>query len=83
MFLELPSREDLPDYYDVIENPVDLNTIYSRIESRHYCNWEQFERDVCLVFSNAKRYNMEGSRVYRDAQALEQVFQAQSCYGYK
>jgi protein polybromo-1 len=32
IFEKLPSREELPDYYQVIERPVDLQTIESRVK---------------------------------------------------
>lgn len=31
-FMKLPSRRELPDYYEIIKKPVDINKIMSRIE---------------------------------------------------
>lgn len=31
-FMKLPSRRELPDYYDVIKKPLDIKKIMNRIE---------------------------------------------------
>lgn len=31
-FMKLPSRRELPDYYDVIKKPLDIKKIINRIE---------------------------------------------------
>lgn len=31
-FMKLPSRRELPDYYDVIKKPLDIKKIMTRIE---------------------------------------------------
>lgn len=31
-FMKLPSRRELPDYYDVIKKPLDIKKILARIE---------------------------------------------------
>jgi SWI/SNF-related matrix-associated actin-dependent regulator of chromatin subfamily A protein 2/4 len=30
--MKLPTRRELPDYYDIIKKPVDINKILSRID---------------------------------------------------
>ena len=32
-FMKLPSKKELPDYYEVIRRPVDINKILGKIES--------------------------------------------------
>jgi len=31
-FMKLPSRKELPDYYEIIKKPMDIKKILSRIE---------------------------------------------------
>ncbi|KAI9338453.1 hypothetical protein BDR26DRAFT_803626, partial [Obelidium mucronatum] len=60
-----------------IKNPIALDVILSKIDSRQYKSDEQFAADIQLMLSNAKTYNMEGSQIYKDAQLLEGFFKEQ------
>ena len=64
----------LPDYFQVITNPMDLGTIKKRLENGCYHAMEEFESDVNLVFDNAMLYNAEGSVVYNMAQEMKNIF---------
>ncbi|KAG0241333.1 hypothetical protein BGX31_001232, partial [Mortierella sp. GBA43] len=74
LFLELPSEEDYPDYYREITKPIAIDIIEDRINKGTYSKLEKFEKDVNLMFENAKHYNAEGSSVYLDAETLQQLF---------
>ncbi|KAI8605592.1 hypothetical protein EDD21DRAFT_363239 [Dissophora ornata] len=74
LFLELPNEEDYPDYYEEIAKPIAVDIIEQKIESGAYATLESFERDINLMFENAKHYNAEGSDVYLDAEELQQLF---------
>lgn len=52
-------------FRDRVKEPMDLGTIASRVASRsHYgTNHAEFARDVNLVWSNCKVYNLEGSEI--------------------
>ena len=57
-FFAVPVRaEDVPDYYDIIKNPMDFNTMEKKLEKLDYDTVEQFEDDVNLVISNCLLYN--------------------------
>lgn len=73
-FLVLPSRKELPDYYDVIRKPVDFKRIQQKIRSHHYRCVDDLEQDVMLLCKNAQTYNMEGSLIYEDSIVLQSVF---------
>ena len=61
-FMVKPSIKDYPDYYSIIENPIDMQTINDRIKSNHYYKtFEGFSDDVALMFDNCKKYNILGS----------------------
>ncbi|KAI8350693.1 hypothetical protein B0O80DRAFT_389041, partial [Mortierella sp. GBAus27b] len=74
LFMELPDREDYPDYYMTIKNPIALDIIRKKINSGAYKTLGSFEDDFELMFENAKQYNAEGSDVYLDAEDLQQLF---------
>lgn len=56
-----PKENCAPDYFDVIQNPMDLGLIRRRLESGFYQNLYSFESDVHLVFDNCILYNGEDS----------------------
>ncbi|KAG0298225.1 hypothetical protein BGZ98_000277, partial [Dissophora globulifera] len=74
LFLELPSHEEYPDYYEEIAQPIALDGIKKKINSGAYKSLENFEEDFTLMFDNAKQYNAEGSDVYLDAEELQELF---------
>ncbi|VDM23905.1 unnamed protein product [Hydatigera taeniaeformis] len=69
----LPSKEDYPDYYEVIQEPIDLTIIKERMDSNKYPTHQAMVADLRLMFNNARRYNEEDSQVYRDADTLDRV----------
>lgn len=73
-FLVLPSRKELPDYYEVIRKPVDFRKIQQKIRSHHYRSIDDLEQDVMLLCKNAQIYNVEGSLIYEDSIVLQSVF---------
>ena len=38
LFMEKPSKKDYPDYYDIIETPIDMKTIESNIKNDRVYN---------------------------------------------
>lgn len=73
-FLQLPSKRELPDYYDVIKKPVDLKKIRARIREHRYRTLDDLEDDFMLLCINAQTYNVEGSLIYEDSIVLQSVF---------
>lgn len=69
-----PEMLNLPTYFDVIKNPMDLGTVKTRIAQRHYADVDQFAADVQLVFDNAKTFNPRGNVVHGWALELEGIF---------
>ncbi|KAL4709787.1 hypothetical protein ACJJTC_001241 [Scirpophaga incertulas] len=73
-FMKLPSRRELPDYYDVIKKPLDIKKIMSRIEDGKYTDITDLERDFFTLCANAQTYNEEASLIYEDSVRLRNVF---------
>ncbi|EFC47285.1 SWI/SNF-related matrix-associated actin-dependent regulator of chromatin [Naegleria gruberi] len=73
-FLELPNKEEYPTYYEIIKNPICLHDIERKVRNGSYLGIDDMERDVKLLVSNAKTYNLEGSPIYVDAETIEQLF---------
>nr|XP_012295810.1 bromodomain testis-specific protein isoform X1 [Aotus nancymaae] len=64
----------LPDYYTIIKNPMDLNTIKKRLENKYYVKASECIEDFNTMFSNCYLYNKPGDDVVLMAQALEELF---------
>ncbi|KAM9109112.1 bromodomain testis-specific protein [Megaptera novaeangliae] len=64
----------LPDYYTIIKNPMDLNTIKNRLEHKYYVKASECIEDFNTMFSNCYLYNKPGDDIVLMAQALEKLF---------
>ena len=69
------NKRVIPDYYDVIKEPVALSTLRSKILRKGYTKFEQFVRDAALISHNAQTYNRPEAGAYHDAITLRQIFQ--------
>lgn len=69
-----PVALGLPDYFDVVKNPMHLELVKKKLENAIYPDMETFERDVKLVFENAILYNGENSEVGELAQTMLNKF---------
>lgn len=68
--------EEVPDYYNVITEPMDLETMEKRLEEDAYSTPEEFIRDAKLVFNNCRRYNNETTSYWKNANKLEKFMKA-------
>uniref|UniRef100_A0A4W5KCR4 ATPase family AAA domain-containing protein 2 n=1 Tax=Hucho hucho TaxID=62062 RepID=A0A4W5KCR4_9TELE len=49
--------EEVPDYATVIEQPMDLSTVLSNIDTHKYVTVKEFVHDVDLIWKNCLEYN--------------------------
>merc|ERR1719167_405633 len=73
-FMKLPTRKELPDYYEVIRRPVDIFKIQGKIDDGKYDDLNDLEKDFMLMCKNAQKYNQEGSTIFEDSIVLKSVF---------
>merc|ERR1712228_47438 len=73
-FYKLPSRKELPDYYEIIRKPVDIAKIQKRIEEFSYEDMNALEKDFMLMCKNTQQYNEDGSLIFEDSIVLQSVF---------
>lgn len=69
-----PVSLNIPDYFEVVKQPMDLGTIRKKLDTGMYARSDQFEADVRLVFGNCYTYNPAESDVCRMAHELEAIF---------
>ncbi|KAI3755751.1 hypothetical protein L1987_55557 [Smallanthus sonchifolius] len=65
----------LHDYHDIIQHPMDLGTIKSRLAQSFYKTPGEFAEDVRLTFCNAMTYNPKGQDVHAMAEQLSDIFE--------
>jgi transcriptional activator SPT7 len=56
-FLKPVAKSDVPDYYDVISNPMDLQSMLKKVKAKQYKSKREFNDDLGLIWSNCFTYN--------------------------
>ncbi|PFH47106.1 hypothetical protein AMATHDRAFT_68424 [Amanita thiersii Skay4041] len=51
------SKSEVPDYYDVISTPMDLQTMSKKVKQKQYKSKREFQDDLDLIWSNCFTYN--------------------------
>jgi hypothetical protein len=54
---------NIPDYFDIIDEPMDFGTIKNKLNQNKYMNIQEFLNDINLVFNNCFKYNGEATQV--------------------
>ncbi|CAB1443227.1 unnamed protein product [Pleuronectes platessa] len=67
----------IPDYFDIVKNPIDLSTIKRKLDTGQYQEPWQYVDDVWIMFNNAWLYNRKTSRVYKYCSKLAEVFESE------
>lgn len=73
-FLQPVNREEVPDYYEFIKEPMDLSTMEVKLENNKYEKMEDFIYDLRLVCNNCRMYNGENTSYFKYANRLEKFF---------
>lgn len=58
-FVKPVDPEEVPDYYDIIAQPMDLGTVMKKIDEHRYSFPKEWIADVDLIARNALEYNPE------------------------
>jgi len=78
VFQLLPSRKRYPEYYEHILEPMDLKTVAEKIQTGKYKEIAELEKDLQLIFSNARSFNEPGSQIYKDAGVLSKLVKSRA-----
>ncbi|RDX67290.1 Bromodomain and PHD finger-containing protein 3, partial [Mucuna pruriens] len=73
VYAEPVDPEELPDYHDVIEHPMDFATVRKKLANGSYPTLEQFESDVFLICSNAMQYNAAETIYHKQARSIQEL----------
>ncbi|KAM6242198.1 tyrosine-protein kinase BAZ1B isoform 1-T1 [Porphyrio hochstetteri] len=71
-FREPVTMEKAEDYFEVISSPMDFQTMQSKCSCGNYRSVQEFLSDMKQVFSNAERYNQNGSHILSCLEKTEQ-----------
>ncbi|GMT08418.1 hypothetical protein PENTCL1PPCAC_30592, partial [Pristionchus entomophagus] len=56
-------KREVPDYYEVIKHPMDLQTMVTKIKNNTYDSLEEVQEDLDQMIANCKVYNEDGSEI--------------------
>jgi transcription initiation factor TFIID subunit 1 len=69
-FLKPVSKQKYKDYYEIVQNPIDLETIKAKINAKSYKSRDEFVGDFELLYNNCLAYNGLNSSYTNTAQRL-------------
>lgn len=74
-FLEPVNVAEVPNYLDLVKDPIDISTIRKTVEAGNkYITMDIFAADVARIFKNAKIFNGQESMYYKYAHKLSGIF---------
>lgn len=73
LFLLPVSQQKVPDYYEVVKEPMDWTAISDKLERYAYSSIKDFQRDVLLVLDNAMLYNKADTPFHRTALRIKKL----------
>ncbi|KAI9852545.1 MAG: hypothetical protein M1838_000413 [Thelocarpon superellum] len=71
------NKRVLPEYYDVIKEPMALSTVKANINSRMYKTFNDYVKDFALIPHNAQLYNRPEALAYQDALTVKGLLQTE------
>lgn len=74
-FQQPVNRDEVPDYYEVIKEPMDFSTMEAKLDADLYTSPEEFLKDAKLIYSNCRAYNNETTTYWKHATKLEKYME--------
>ena len=75
VFHKKVNKRALPDYYEVIKEPVAFSTLKAKVQNREYTAFSDFAKDCALIPYNAQTYNRPEAGAYQDAITIKTVME--------
>lgn len=67
-------RDGAPDYYTIITDPIDIQTIEFKLTNNIYKESNDFHADIRKMWNNAKAYNIDNNLMMRATNNLEKYY---------
>jgi len=61
-------KDDFPEYYELIKNPMDYGTMKEKLEKGEYRSAQAMQKDFVLVMQNCVQFNAQDSDIVSEAQ---------------
>jgi hypothetical protein len=61
------SREDFPEYFEQIKNPMDYSTMKKKLENGEYRSAQGMQKDFILILQNCREFNAKSSDIVKEA----------------
>lgn len=74
-FLKPVDPKEVPNYYETIKEPMDLQTLEGNLETGMYKTKEIFVSDLQKIFTNAKSFNKPHTIYHKYAKDIESSIQ--------
>ena len=74
-FMKKVDEQSYPDYYELIKEPMDLETIKTKLKAKKYKTKEQFAYDCRLIFDNCEYFNEDDSQIGQAGHKLRAYFE--------
>ncbi|WAQ96933.1 NU301-like protein [Mya arenaria] len=73
-FLEAVDPIEVPDYYEIVKDPMDLSQVEANLDGHQYRRLTDFIKDVTKIFNNCRLYNPPDTPFFQCAEVLETYF---------
>jgi hypothetical protein len=60
-------REEFPEYYELIKNPMDYGTMKKKLDNGEYRSAQSMQKDFVLVMQNCLKFNAADSEIVQEA----------------
>lgn len=70
-----PIGLQVPDYFDIVKEPMDLGTVERNLRNGNYATPSQFSSDVRKIWNNSFLYNAKGSDIYHMTVSMSNYFE--------
>ncbi|MCJ1391941.1 hypothetical protein MMC18_004808 [Xylographa bjoerkii] len=77
IFHKKVNKRSLPDYYEVIKEPIALSTLKAKLLNREYKTFTEYVRDWALIVHNAQTYNRPDAGAYVDALTIKSLVESE------
>ncbi|CAA9989784.1 bromodomain containing protein, putative [Plasmodium knowlesi strain H] len=74
IFLYPVNVQFVPDYLNIIKEPMDFTTMKQKIQNYKYRDFQEFEKDAFLIINNCYTYNDKSTIYHRMAENLETYY---------
>mmetsp|Transcript_1524 Transcript_1524/g.2023 ORF Transcript_1524/g.2023 Transcript_1524/m.2023 type:complete len:2660 (+) Transcript_1524:292-8271(+) len=67
LFSEPVPKDEFPEYYEMIEKPMDYGTMKEKLKKGEYRSAQAMQKDFVLIMSNCVKFNSADSEIVKEA----------------